>query len=1277
MTCSDAEVDALAEEFVRRARRGDAPAIDEYVASHPHLEADIRELFPVLEVVEGLKRSARDRAAREFRLPTTIRGYRVGRELGRGGMGRVYEGWLDPPVDGVPSRVALKVVHPHLLSRVEFVARFLREAEAGRRVRHPNVVRTLDLGLVEVDGDEVPFLVLEHVQGQTLRALLDEVEVAPERLCRHVGVRIADALAAVHGAGFIHRDVKPENVVITASEQVKLMDLGVAVHPGGEGRVTRDGGFVGSVLYASASQLRGDEPDAQWDLYALGVLLFELATGRHPASVGPPSRWAPDLSPFYDAVVGALLWPDGVRRFDSAASLRVALHDGEDSDWWQRQDRTTWGGARRALPEATTPLRGRIAESSALDDLLADARNRCGRTVLIVGEAGIGKTRLVDEWVAALGKTTAPRLLCVRHAPDVGGGGIDPLGPELWRHVGGAGGEARVRALLATRGPLLEPMLHHLRGDLQGGVEREVLTAGLARLMAGLAEERPLVAVFEDLHYASQEERARFVELSRALESSPVLLLGTVRDKPCPSWLSVLDGPRGMRRIELGPLDRASCRQVVRDVVPTGVDLPADVDALLERSDHNPLFLVELAREVGRRGGKGEAPMPVSVRELLGARLAALDADDRELLEAAACCGFEFDPLLVSAAAGVGPVAALKRFGRLHREQGLVRPTARHYRFQHHLLQEVLYDGLHEPMRVAYHRALAEALAARPLGGSGASEGRRALALCHHRLAGGLPAEARPHLRRALEHLEWERHDSRGAERLAERAFSQPAALDVGGRAMGLWLRGRAIYLDGRSHEAEPVFEEALLLCRERGDPKLEMQVLRSLGHCHRAASDPTAMERAYRQAASLAARTDDPGSAAMPLGSLAIEWIYRDRLDEAEALLHEAFRMLAGHEDPLRRGRLTTYLARIFLRRGQRAEAARLFERARRLAHGAGDLPTEAVNRDGLGQLAFVEGRYADAVHHAEQSMALKRQTGMVRRPIDALANLALCLTHLGRFDEALAAAEEAVAHALGTEDAKKIRHAHMRRSAVHFVRGELALARSDLDVALARLGEDGRVAFQASCVALGVDVLGSLGRVEEAWRLHEGSVPAGRPDGGERRGGRLEDARARLLEVEGRWAEARAAYVRVRSRTATGEAARASAALSLARLDLQRGDTESARCLLHEARAWGRASGAHAFEVLANVYLALGDGHDLLGPRVALEQHAARLPWVDRIAALAALRRHGGGVEDLRAAWDLLSRVVAAAPAADRETMIERVALHREVAEAARRDARPSRRG
>jgi len=202
-----------------------------------------------------------------------IGAYEVERELGSGGMGRVFL------ARGAAGVVAIKRMHEELAKLPRERARFLREAALGARVCHPNLVRTLGHG---IDGG-VPYLVMEFVDGRNLRERLARGPLS-ESLCFAIALRAGRALRALHAAGVVHRDIKPENVLLTDDGVLKLTDLGLACRCAHSAD-----GFAGTVMYAAPEQVLGERPASAVDWYALGLMLYELSTGVHPSSALNPT----------------------------------------------------------------------------------------------------------------------------------------------------------------------------------------------------------------------------------------------------------------------------------------------------------------------------------------------------------------------------------------------------------------------------------------------------------------------------------------------------------------------------------------------------------------------------------------------------------------------------------------------------------------------------------------------------------------------------------------------------------------------------------------------------------------------------------------------------------------------------------------------------------------------------------------------------------------------------------------------------------------------------
>lgn len=200
--------------------------------------------------------------------------YRIVKELGKGNMGVVYQAH-DPQIDRM---VALKVLRADRVASEDFVARFLKEAQAIGRLSHPRIVTVYDVG---EDHDSI-YIAMEYLEGEPLNEILQKGGLSQEQAVDIV-VQVAQALDYAHKEGIVHRDIKPSNIILTPDHKVKLTDFGIArIEDSTAGYQTQAGEILGTPIYMSPEQVTGKKADGRSDIYSLGVLFYEMIVGRRP-----------------------------------------------------------------------------------------------------------------------------------------------------------------------------------------------------------------------------------------------------------------------------------------------------------------------------------------------------------------------------------------------------------------------------------------------------------------------------------------------------------------------------------------------------------------------------------------------------------------------------------------------------------------------------------------------------------------------------------------------------------------------------------------------------------------------------------------------------------------------------------------------------------------------------------------------------------------------------------------------------------------------------------
>jgi serine/threonine protein kinase/tetratricopeptide (TPR) repeat protein len=710
--------------------------------------------------------------------PQTIGPYTIVGTIGHGGMGVVYRAVHA----ATGEEVALKTV---LGTRSEMLAGLRREIWAMRGLRHPGVARIVDDG---VDRG-VPWYAMELVIGVPLgrrlgsrpseprdmredhtktmrRPDVDQRRALPDDLPRLLTVmyRLCRALAYIHGKGMVHRDLKPANLIVRSSDQPVLMDFGLVTRFRGAGRevLVVEGLVTGTADYLSPEQAAGEFVDARADLYSVGVMLYEIVTGRLPFDGAnaneviyhhrhskplPPSHWIMGVPPVLERLLLRLLEKEPRDRYGYAED--VAQHLVEAGAVADHDDESTAPSAYLYRPS----LEGRSPIIDLLGQALLRAKSGNGGLALISGESGIGKTSVASA-VARIAARSGFEVIAGECLPIPAGrsaeerveaGPLHPLRPFL-RAVADRclqHGEAMTDRLLGRRMPVLrdyEPTIAALESAraeesvrLTAEVVQRRLLTDLGETLSALAEEVPLFIIIDDLQWAD-ELTMRFLQSLRPefFASRRLMILGLYRsDEVTPALHTLLERPDIMRHT-LEKLGDDSIAAITTSML-AAADLPAGFLRFLARqSEGNPFFVAEyllaavlesiLYRDSGRwRVRSADVDdeklyralgLPDSLRALVSRRLDMLSTSARGAVEAAAVLGREFDEQALVEILGEGEktIAALQELIERRVLEQVDSPAL--LRFAHDKLRETAYEAIAADTRRELHAEAARVIEA-------------------------------------------------------------------------------------------------------------------------------------------------------------------------------------------------------------------------------------------------------------------------------------------------------------------------------------------------------------------------------------------------------------------------------------------------------------------------------------------------------------------------------------------------------------------------------------
>ncbi len=998
--------------------------------------------------------------------------YEILAPVGSGGLGTVYR--ARDVADG--STVALKMLD---ISGDEAQRRFLREFNILSRIRHPRIVRPLRWGVYEGK----PYFSMAFISGRPLSDLIADAGDRDRlrttsflQLARQIG----DGLAHIHEQGLIHRDLKPSNIMIAEADgnlDVTIMDLGLArFQDSRERRLTPPGAATGTMEYMSPEQIRGRSVDPRCDLYSMGIILYEVLTGEPPFTGGNPASVMlrhlrdlprpPDVQGIPDRIQGVvmkLLEKEPVDRYSSVGNL---LQELAEVDRPVPDETGTAPVSISPVPLLGPQFQGREREMKALREILGDSVEGMGRMVLISGEAGIGKTQVLEEFQADA-RVYGMRVLMGR-CYESGGRAYGPFLEALTDLADRPG----------IQGSDLEEAVKRVMAQIDravAGDQRDPFPVIeiLAEFVGDLSRETPTLVCVDDIQWAD-DLSLRFLDFMRRDTDPSTLVFGLTCRKEgedlLPERIEAVfphgDAP-GLVHLPLEPLSLEETTNLAASVLGEQSVPDDEARRIREETGGNPLFAVELVRGAIENGSirrdpaggwtwprSSDWPMPAGITQAIDSRLRRLQSDDRRVLEYASIFrgAFSFDLISeIWRGDDLRLLEALEGLVRLGLLKDMQDRDGR-YRFSHGLIQRAVYDGISANRRTLLHREAGRALETRS--GSGGSEtldelayhfsrsndlekmaqyvtasGRLALRMCDfsHALElfeailekGAFSPDAPAGVSQgSLAHLDFlcvyaealsgcDRY--KDARRELDHALRWVSADTPRQRAYALRMMGiNHIHFEDYV-KAESVFSEALGLFRELGDEESEMSVVGLLSNIYFRLKDLETAERFCESAAERCRELGGDVNEARALNYLAFAAQFTYRNERARTLLESSLDLMDRAGDRTYRHGSLFLLGRIEIRLGNFDRAKEVFQEHRDFWARRGSKSTEALAHNRLGWIALEQGDTASAETHARSAERLLSDGGRMDQMYRTYGLLAETLAETGRVEEALSWAERA----------------------------------------------------------------------------------------------------------------------------------------------------------------------------------------------------------------------------------------------------------------------------
>jgi serine/threonine protein kinase/tetratricopeptide (TPR) repeat protein len=1039
--------------------------------------------------------------------------YLIVERLSEGGMGTVYRA-----VDRMTGdTVALKrVVLPspaHVEEQASFRLALSVEFRTLALLRHPHIISVIDYGF---DGQQQPFFTMTLVEQA--KSVTEYAKGQPVNVKLRLLVDILTALTYIHQRGFVHRDLKPGNILIGSDGQVKVLDFGLAREI--EERTRHDEG-VGTLAYVAPEVILGQPITHLADLYAVGLIGFELLTGVHPYYTPDRSQLVrnilhayPDLSRLtLDAQPSEASTAAGATS-DTTHPAITPWHDDSDaaktdplppSDDLQRvfhrllakSPADRFASADEAIaalcaatgleiPVETADIResflqasafiGRKQELSQLRGGLKQALDRQPSVWLIGGESGVGKSRLMEEirvralvdglivlWGQTLANGASPfqvweqpikRLLLHTPVSDLDASILKTLLPDI-------------ELILERPIPTLP--------ELDAAPNRQRLVGAIVELFQ--RQTQPTLVLLEDIHWAGESLEPLKILIDR-LDQQPLMIVASFRDTDQPDLPARLPGAH---LLSLPRLDEQAIEDLSVSIIGESGRNRDLIHLLKRETEGNTLFVVEVIRALAEQAGRlsriGAQPLPQRVfpggmREAIQQRLNRVPIEGLALLKTAAVAGREIDARVLQTIHHDLGQSQIDAWLTTCVNAAVVEINEGRPRFAHDKLRDVLLENMAADELKTLHHRIAQTIEHIYPDANDA----RVIALYEHWKAAGAIDKEQDYAARAAQQL-FLFSRFKDALEIIERGLALYTSQAV--QIQLLQIGGSAQHGLGNFSRANELNQQSLSLARQIHDRMREATALNGLGMTAAAQGDYATAREHFEASLTIARRSQDHRNLIAAINGLGFAATSQGDFASASTFFEESLAVARAQNDAAAMSKIINNLGAVAVHRGDFAASRAYHEESLAIRRQIGDRWGTSGSLNNLGVLAVSQGQYEEARHYYEESLRIKRDIGERNGFASLMNNLGVVAYNLGDMIAARNHYEQSLTIFREMNDRRGLASALTNLASIQLVSGEL-------DNAWATLNEALSLAWAARILPIAVEAVVGLAR----WSLMKGEL-------------------------------------------------------------------------------------------------------------------------------------------------------------------------------------------